>query len=188
MQKNLLAIALAAFSLSVQAAPETFTIEATHTTPYFEYNHLGLSNQNHRFDRTSGQIILDAENKTASVDVTIDATSVNTGVAMFNQHIQNADFFDTAQHPRITFKSTRVKFEGDKPSAIEGELTIKGVTRPVTLTVSNYQRKPHPMTRKEAIGANAVAKIKRSDFNMGKHAPAVSDEVTLSIAVEATKQ
>lgn len=188
MQKNLLLATLAAVSLSVQAAPESFTVDASHTAPYFAYSHHGLSNQNHRFDRTSGQIVLDHENKTASVDITIDATSVNTGFAMFNQHIQGADFFDTAKHPGITFKSTRVSFEGDKPVSIDGNLTIKGITRPVTLTVNHFQLKPHPMTKKDAIGANAVAKIRRSDFNMGKYAPSVSDEVTLSIAVEAMKQ
>ena len=188
MQKIICAALLAAFSLTSQATPETFVIEPTHTAPRFEYNHLGFSNQIHRFDRSSGKIVLDRTAKTASVDVNIDATSVNTGFAVFNQHIQGEDFFDTAKYPEITFKSTSVKFEDDKPVAIDGKLTIKGVTRPVTLTVSTFQIKPHPMIKKEAIGANAVAKIKRSDFNMGKNAPAVSDEVILSIAVEAVKQ
>jgi polyisoprenoid-binding protein YceI len=122
------------------------------------------------------------------VDVTIDAKSVNTGLALFNGHIQAADYFDTAQHPTITFKSTAVKFDGDKPVSVDGDLMIKGVTKPVTLTVTSFHSMPHPMAKKDAIGANAVTKIKRSEFNMGKNAPFVSDEVTLSISVEAIKQ
>ncbi len=180
--------ALAAFSAAASAAPETFNIDAGHTLPRFEYNHLGYSFQQHRFDKTSGRIVLDRAAKTGSVDVTIDATSVNTGLALFNGHIQGADFFDTAKYPVITFKSTAVKFDGDKPVAVDGNLTIKGVTKPVTLTVTHFHSMPHPMLKKDAIGANAVARLKRSDFNMSKNVPYVSDEVTLSIAVEAIKE
>lgn len=80
------------------------------------------------------------------------------------------------------------KFDGDKPVAVEGNLTVKGVTKPVSLTVTSFQEMPHPMLKKDAIGANAVTKIKRSEFNMGKYAPYVSDDVTLTIAVEAVKE
>jgi polyisoprenoid-binding protein YceI len=181
------ASALCAFSAAAIAAPETFNIDGGHTAPRFEYSHFGYSNQQHRFDKTSGKIVLDRAAHTGSVDVTIDTTSVNTGFALFNGHIQGSDFFDTAKYPAITFKSTAVKFDGDKPVAIEGNLTIKGVTRPVTLTVTHFHAMPHPMLKKDAIGANAVAKIKRSEFNMGKYAPNVGDDVTLTIAVEAVK-
>lgn len=120
--------------------------------------------------------------------MTIDAKSVNTGYPLFNEHIQDVDFFNTAKYPTITFKSTGVKFDGDKPVAVNGNLTIKGVTKPVTLTVTSFHAMPHPMLKRDAIGANAVTKIKRSDFNMGKNAPFVSDDVTLNIAVEAIKE
>ena len=183
-----LAIALLALSTSALAAPETFVIDATHTAPRFEYNHFGYSNQLHRFDNTSGKIVLDRAARTGSVEVSIDAKSVNTGYAVFNEHIQGEDFFNTAAHPVITFKSTSVKFKGDKPVAVNGDLTIKGVTKPVTLKVSTFHAMPHPMQKKDAIGANASVKIKRSDFNMGKYAPYVSDDVTLSIGVEAIKE
>ncbi|TRZ91428.1 MAG: polyisoprenoid-binding protein [Rhodocyclaceae bacterium] len=179
---------LSAFSVAALAAPETFNIDPAHTAPRFEYNHFGYSNQMHRFDRTSGKIVLDRAAHSGSVDVSIDAKSVNTGFALLNGHIQGADFFDTEKYPVITFKSTAVKFDGDKPVAVEGNLTIKGVTKPVTLTVTSFNAMPHPMNKKDAIGANAVAKIKRSDFNMGKNVPYVGDDVTLSIAVEAMKE
>lgn len=113
---------------------------------------------------------------------------MDTGTALFNEHIQGEDFFDTAKYPTITFKSTGVKFDGDKPVSIDGNLTVKGVTKPVTLTVTSFQAMPHPILKKDAIGANAVAKIKRSEFNAGKYAPYVSDDVTLTIALEAIKQ
>ena len=188
MNKLALAVALSAFSAVAVAAPETFKIDPTHTAPRFEYSHFGYSNQQHRFDKTSGKIVLDRAAKAGSVDVTIDTKSVNTGYALFNGHIQGADFFDTEKFPAITFKSTSVKFDGDKPVAVEGNLTIKGVTKPVTLTVTSFHSMPHPMLKKDAIGANAVTKVKRSEFNMGKNVPYVSDEVTLAIAVEAVKE
>jgi polyisoprenoid-binding protein YceI len=188
MKKITLVLALSAFSAASFAAPETFNLDPTHTAPRFEYSHFGYSNQQHRFDKTSGKIVLDRAAKTGSVDVTIDAKSVNTGYAVFNGHIQGADYFDTEKYPTITFKSTQVKFDGDKPVAVEGNLTIKGVTKPVTLTVTSFHSMPHPMLKKEAIGANAVAKLKRSDFNMGKNVPYVSDDVSLTIAVEAIKE
>jgi polyisoprenoid-binding protein YceI len=188
MKKLALVAALYAFSAAALAAPETYNVEPTHTYPRFEYSHFGYSNQQQRFDKTSGKIVLDRAAKTGSVDVTIDATSVNTGYALFNGHIQAEDFFNTAKYPTITFKSTGVKFEGDKPVAIDGNLTIKGVTKPVTLTVTSFHSMAHPMLKKDAIGANAVTKVKRSEFNMGKNVPYVSDEVSLTIAVEAIKE
>ena len=188
MNKFALVAALSAFSATAFAAPETFNVEPTHTFPRFEYSHFGYSNQVQRFDKTSGKIVLDRAAKTGSVDVTIDAKSVNTGYALFNGHIQGEDFFNTEKFPSISFKSTSVKFDGDKPVAIDGNLSIKGVTKPVTLSVTSFHSMPHPMLKKDAIGANATTKVKRSEFNMGKNVPYVSDEVTITIAVEAIKE
>ncbi len=118
----------------------------------------------------------------------IDTTSVNTGFPLFNEHIQGPDFLDTTAFPTATFKSTKVIFNGDQPAEIQGDLTIKGVTKPVTLTVTSFVAMPHPMLQKDAIGANATVNIKRTDFNAGKFAPNVGDDVTIDIAVEAIKQ
>ncbi len=187
--KKLALIAIAsAFSASAFAAPETFTIDNTHTFPRFEYSHFGYSTQLSRFDKTTGTVVFDQAAKTGSVDVTIDMKSVSTGSALFNEHIQGEDFLDTAKYPTATFKSTKVVFNGDKPSKVEGNLTIKGVTKPVTLTVTSFQAMEHPIVKKPAIGANATATIKRSGFNAGKYAPYVGDDVTLTIALEAIKQ
>jgi polyisoprenoid-binding protein YceI len=187
--KKLVALAVAAsLSSAAFAASETYIIEGTHTMPRFEYSHFGYSTQVSRFDKTSGTITLDRAAKTGSVDVVIDAKSVNTGYPLFNEHIQGEDFFDTAKYPTITFKSKALKFDGDKLASVDGDLTIKGVTKPVTLTVTSFHCMPHPMRKKDACGANATTKIKRSEFNAGKHAPYVSDEVTLTIPVEAVKE
>ncbi|MFA6922046.1 MAG: YceI family protein [Gallionella sp.] len=175
-------------SSSAFAVPETFVLDANHTKPRFEYNHFGYSNQVSRFDTVTGTVTIDRVAKTGSVNVIIDAKSVNTGSALFNGHIQGEDFFDTEKYPTITYKSDKLKFDGDKLVAVEGNLTIKGITKPVTLALSSFMCMPHPMMKKEACGANATAHVKRSDFNMGKHAPYVSDEVTLSIPVESLKQ
>jgi len=188
MKRLTLTLALFSLATSAFAVSETFTIDAAHSAPRFEYNHLGFSNQSHSFDKVSGKIVIDREAKTGSADIVIDAKSINAGDAEFYKHLQDEDFFDTAKFPTITFKSTSVKFDGDKPVELVGNLTIKGVTKAVTLTVTGFQSKVHPMRKKDAIGANAVTKIKRSDFGISKFVPYVSDEVTLSIPVEAYKE
>ncbi len=170
------------------AAPETYTLDGTHTFPRFSYSHFGYSTQVSRFNKTTGMVVLDKAAKTGSVDIVIDTQSVDTGYATFDEHIQGEDFLDTAKHPTATFKSTKVIFEGDKPSAIEGKLTLKGITKPVTLAVTSFQAMPHPMLKKDAIGANATTTVKRSDFNMGKYAPNVGDEVKIDISLEAIRQ
>ena len=188
LQKIIANATLLAISGAAFGAAETFSIDPTHTAPRFEYSHFGYSNQLHRFDKTSGTIVFDRAAKTGKVDVTIDAKSINTGYATFNEHIQAEDFFDTAKYPTITFKSKKVVFNGEKPAKVEGDLTIKGVTKPVTLDITSFHAMPHPIAKKDAIGANATVKIKRSEFNMPKYTPYVSDDVTLTIAVEAIKE
>jgi polyisoprenoid-binding protein YceI len=183
-----LAAALAFASVAVSsalAAPVTYNVDSSHTFPRFSYSHFGLSTQLSSFGNTTGKVVFDAAAKTGSVDITIDMKSVNTGFADFNSHIQGEDFLDTAKFPTATFKSTQVVFEGDKPKAIEGNLTIKGVTKPVTLQVTNFLAMPHPMMKKPALGANAFTTIKRTEFNAGKFAPYVGDEVRIDIAIEA---
>jgi polyisoprenoid-binding protein YceI len=166
------------------AAPTTFIPNADHTFVRFSYDHLGFSTQESRFNKTTGTVTLDAAAKTGSVDLVIDTKSVDTGSDLFNGHIQGADFLDTAQYPTATFRSNSVKFDGDKPVSVTGELTLKGVTKPVTLSVTSFKHAPN-MMKKDGIGANATATIKRSDFQMTKYVPMVGDEVTLTIAIEA---
>jgi polyisoprenoid-binding protein YceI len=170
------------------AAPVSYGVEANHTFPRFSYTHLGFTTQQSRFDKTTGTVVYDKEGRTGSVDIKIETSSVSTGSTLFNQHIQAEDFLDTAKYPTVTFKSTKVNFDGDKPVSIEGDLTMKGITKRVTLTVTRFLAAPHPIQKKDTIGADAYTLVKRTDFNMGKYAPAVSDEVRIDIAIEALKQ
>jgi len=188
MSQCLSALLLTMTASAALAAPETYVLDGSHTYPRFSYSHLGFSTQLSRFNTTTGKVVFDKAAKTGSVDVEIDAKSVDTGSTLFNQHIQGEDFLDTAKYPKAIFKSTNVVFEGEKPVKIEGNLTIKGVTKPVTLTVTSFQAMPHPMQKKDAIGANAYTTIKRTEFNAGKYAPHVGDEVRIDIALEAIKQ
>ena len=186
IQRFAFALALTgAMAASAVAAPVTYGVDGSHTFPRFSYSHFGYSTQLSSFSKTKGKVVFDAEAKTGAVEIVIDTKSVNTGFADFNDHIQGEDFLDTAKFPEATFKSTKVVFEGDKPKAVEGQLTIKGVTKPVTLTVTSFHAMPHPMLKKPAIGANAFTVIKRSEFNAGKYAPYVGDEVRIDIAIEA---
>ena len=189
IQRIAAALALtSAVATSALAAPLTYGVDGTHTFPRFSYSHFGYSTQLSSFSKTTGNVVFDAEAKKGSVDIVIDTKSVSTGFVDFNEHIQGEDFLDTAKFPQATFKSTKVVFEGDKPKSVEGNLTIKGVTKPVTLTVTRFQAMPHPMLKKPAIGANAFTVIKRSEFNAGKYAPYVGDEVRIDIAIEAIAQ
>jgi polyisoprenoid-binding protein YceI len=189
LSKLLAALVLTAVAAApALAAPETFVVDGTHTFPRFSYSHFGYSTQLSRFDKTTGTVVFDRIARTGAVDIVIDARSVNTGYATFNEHIQGEDFLDTAKYPTATFKSTKVVFDGDKPAKVEGNLTLKGVTRPVTLTVTDFKSAPHPMLKKDAIGANAWTVVKRSEFNAGKYAPNVGDDVRIDIAIEAIKQ
>ena len=178
---SVLSLALATAAL---AAPTTYHSEPNHTFVRFAYNHMGFSTQESRFNSTTGTVTYDPAAKTASIDMLINTKSVDTGSDLFNGHIQGPDYLDTAQFSTATFKSTSVKFDGDTPVSIEGNLTVKGVTKPVTLKVTSFKHGLN-MMKKDSIGADATGTIKRSDFNMSKAVPMVGDEVTLEIAIEA---
>lgn len=187
MKKTLIAIALAS-TVSVSAfAADSYTIDARHTFPSFEVSHLGFSIQRGRFNTSSGKIALDSAAKSGSIDVTIDASSIDTGLAELEKHLQGEDFFDTAKYPTITFTSKKLKFDGDKLVGADGDFTLHGVTKPVTLKLDHFKCAPHPMNKKPTCGANATTTIKRSEFGIVKYVPAVGDDVKIAIQVEAIK-
>jgi len=174
-----------ALCAAMPASAQNYTIDPAHSLTYFEVNHLGLSNYRGRFDKTTGTVTLDRQKKQGSIHVTIDAKSVSTGVTKLDDHLRNKDFLDTDAHPTMTFKSTSFKFDGDKVTEIAGNLTLRGVTKPVTLKVTNFNCKEHPMMKKQACGANAETTIKRTDYGVNYAAPAVGDEVKVYLQVEA---
>lgn len=180
--------AIALLATAGAAHAERYVVDPTHTFARFEVNHLGLSNFTGRFDEVAGTIDFDPTQGTGSADITIQTASVNSGVAKLDEHLHKDDFFHVEKYPTIRFKSTKFHVNDGKVRAVDGELTLLGTTRPVTLQFSNFNCLEHPMRRVQACGGNAVAHIKRSAFGMDAYVPAVSDEVRLTIEVEALQE
>ncbi|MBI5430840.1 MAG: polyisoprenoid-binding protein [Nitrosomonadales bacterium] len=185
--RNSLYIALAV-ALPLQAlAADNYTIDPAHTYPHFSINHLGFSTMQGRFDRTSGKVTLDRAAKIGSVEIAIESASISTGFAKRDDHLKSPDFFNAAEFPTISYKSTAFNFKGDTPASVDGNLTILGVTKPVTLTIDAFNCGTNPMSKKYECGAAASAQIKRSDFGVKYGLPAVGDDVKLVFEIEAIK-
>lgn len=187
-KKSLLAVALAFASSGAFAAAETYVMDNNHTQVEFSWNHFGFSNPVANFDNIEGSINYDADDITkSSVEVTIATSSINSHVKDFNEHLASADFFDVAKYPSSTFKSTSVKKgAADNKLLVSGDLTIHGVTKPVTIDATLNRAAPHPMSKQPTVGFDGVLFIKRSDFGIGKYVPNVSDEVRIRITTEAS--
>ncbi|MEO8038228.1 MAG: YceI family protein [Betaproteobacteria bacterium] len=185
--KYALAAALISSFLAAPAIADTYTADPNHTYPSFEISHLGFSVSRGTFDKTSGKVTLDMAAKSGSIDMTIDTASVTTGMAKRDDHLRSEEFFNVAKYPTMTYKSSKLKFNGDKLVGADGELTLLGVTKPVSLVVESFHCGAHPMNKKALCGANASASIKRSDFGMTTYVPAISDEVKIEIQIEAYK-
>lgn len=173
-------------SVSVQAA-DSYTIDSRHTFPVFEVNHLGFSTQRGRFNKSAGKISLDTAAKSGSVELTIDSASIDMGIDKWDEHMKSPDFFNSAKHPTITFKSNKIKFDGDNIVGADGDFTLLGVTKPISLVLSGFRCGEHPMLKKIVCGVDATTTIKRSDFGMKYGIPAIGDEVKLLVPVEAIK-
>ena len=188
MHKTVFAALAISIALPISAlAADSYTIDPAHTYPNFTINHLGFSTMHGRFDKSSGKVTLDLAAKTGSVEIAIETASVSTGFAKRDEHLKSPDFFNAAEFPNITYKSTAINFKGDTPSSVDGNLTISGVTKPVTLTIDSFKCGAHPMNKKEMCGADASAQIKRSDFGIKYGLPAIGDDVKLSFEIEAMK-
>ncbi len=179
--------ALIALATAATAAPLTYTIDARHTFPSFEADHFGgMSIWRGKFNQTSGTIVLDREAKTGSVDVTIETASVNTGLADLDKHLKGDDFFQVEKFPTATYKGKFTKFKGDVPTEVQGELTIRGVTKPVTLTLASFKCMVNPFDKKTFCGADAHGTFDREDFGMSYGKPlGFGMAVKLAIQVEA---
>ena len=164
---------------------ENFRVDPLHTAATFSVSHLGLSLQRGSFGKTTGTVMLDRTAKTGSIDVAIDAASVTSGSSSREMMLRGEDYFNVAQFPMITFKSTSLKFDGDRVVAADGDLTIRGVTKPVTVSVVDFRCAIHPATKKPACGAEVSASVKRSDFGMTKNQASTADDVTIAVAIEA---
>jgi len=174
-------------SAGVSTAAESYTFDPTHTYPHFTVSHLGFSTMHGRFDRTSGKLTIDRATRTGSVEAIIETASISTGLPKRDDHLRSPDFFNTAEFPQAIYKSTAVRFKNDAPVAVEGNLTLLGVTRPVTLTISAFKCGINPMNQKAMCGIDAIATLKRSDFGMKYALPGVGDDLRLTIEAEAYK-
>lgn len=188
--KRFAATALA-FSLMAGAAvaqPVAYEFDKSHANLSFTYNHLGYSTTDGRFGNWEGSLLIDKETPSnSSVEFTIDIDSLDTFWADRDTHLKSADFFDAAKFPQATFRSTKVEQTGEQQLEVTGDLTIKGITKPATLTVNVTAMGEHPMAKKEAAGFAVTTVLKRSDYGMDLYVPYVGDEVTVTFHAETLK-
>jgi polyisoprenoid-binding protein YceI len=184
MKRIVAGIGLALAVVAAQAAPETYLVDEEHTFANYEIDHVGFSTSRGRFDKTTGRIVLDRAARTGSIDITIDVGSLSTGVPELDKVLKGEGFFEADKYPRMSFRSSRMRFEGDQLVAVDGELTIRDVTRPVTLSVGRFRCTVHPTYRRETCGADATAQVKRLEFGVSRFAKLLADDVKLVIQVE----
>ncbi|WP_335955516.1 YceI family protein [Acinetobacter guillouiae] len=182
-----LGLAVASVATFSMAKPVDYKIDPTHTATLFTWNHFGFSTPSANFSDIQGTISVDnAKPADSSVNVTIPLSSLNTNVAALDEHLKNADFFDAAKYPNITFKSTKVQALGKNKYKITGNLTVKDVTKPVVLDAVLNKQGEHPMTKAQSIGFNATTSFNRSAFGVGAYVPNVGDKITVNITTEAS--
>jgi len=175
-----------AFAAGVSAAPVTYEIDSAHTYPSFEADHSGgVSVWRGKFNSSAGKITLDKEASAGTVEVTIDMKSIDFGNQALNDHANTPDIFDTAKFPTATFSGKLAGFRDGAPTTVEGNLTMHGVTKPLTLTINSFKCAPHRSGR-EVCGADASATLNREDYGVafGKNF-GFDMKVTLRISVEA---
>jgi polyisoprenoid-binding protein YceI len=187
MKRTFVAALIATAFAAPAFAADSYTADPSHTYPSFEINHLGFSTTRGSFEKSSGKITLDTAAKSGSIDITIDTASLHTGFAKRDDHLKSEEFFNVAKFPTMTFKSSKLKFNGDTVVGADGELTLLGVTKPVSLAVDAFKCGANPITKKPLCGANATATIKRSEFGLSAYVPAVADEVRIEVQIEAYK-
>lgn len=176
---------LSLFAVAVSA--QTYEVQNAHTYPSFEADHMGLSFWRGKFLKTSGKITLDRAAKTGTADIVIDASSIDFGHAKMNDHAKGKDMFNVEKFPTVSYKSTALKFDGDKLVSMDGEMTMMGVTKPLKLTVNHFKCMMHPVFKREVCGADASATFDRADYGLTYGIPRFSPEIKLAIQVEALK-
>ena len=178
-------ICAATMQAPLLAAPVSYVVDPKHTYASFEIDHLGLSTARGTFDRTSGNITLDPTAATGYIEIVIDTASVNTGLAKRDQHLRAAAFFNVNQYPTMTYEATSLRFDGETLTGADGHLTLLGRTLPVSIEVTRFSCAQHPIHKKPACGADAVASIRRSEWGMTSYVPTIGDNVTIRIGIEA---
>jgi polyisoprenoid-binding protein YceI len=181
---------LAFCTASVFAAPATYKVDPSHTYPHFEADHFGgLSVWRGMFKETSGMIVLDKVDKTGSVDITVNPASIEFGNAKLNTAVIGPEFLDTEKFPTAAYKGKLVDFVAGVPTAVDGNFTLHGVTKPLKLKINSFKCVPHPLNKRDWCGADAVGTFKRDDYGVGYgKAYGFNMDVTLHIQIEALKE
>lgn len=180
------ALAALLVAAPVAAEPVAYTFDKSHANLTFAYDHLGYSTTDGRFSSWEGELVIDqAEPANSRVSFTVETSSLDTFWAERDTHLKSADFFDVNAFPTATFASTQVVKTGETTLDVTGDLTIKGITRPVTFTVTVNAIGEHPMAKVPAVGLDATTVVKRTDFGMPLYAPYVGDDVTITFSAEA---
>ena len=169
-------------------AVERFNLDATHSFPSFEIRHQGISTMRGKFNRTQGRVVLDPDRGENLIEVSVDAASVDTGLDDLNQKLRGRTFFNAAAYPEVRFVAKQIEFKEGKPVAAQGELTLLGQTRPVSLEIRDYACTLQFLTRRPMCGADVHAVIRRSEFGMNFGIPLIGDEVKLAIEVEGFRE
>ncbi|MFT3663484.1 YceI family protein [Piscinibacter sp.] len=188
MTKTLLATALLAAAGLAQAQSATYHVEPTHTFVYFEAKHAGTSTLRGRFEKKDGSVQIDRAAKTGKAEITIDLSSVSTGVGPLDGHLKGKDFFDVASHPSAKFVGDKFVFDGDKVSEVSGTLTLAGKSNPVTLKATGFNCFQSPMLKREVCGGDFETTLVRSQYGLVYGLPGIPDNIRLLIQIEAIKQ
>jgi polyisoprenoid-binding protein YceI len=183
----LTAVVCAALASTAQAAAEAYTIEPFHTFPSFEVPHQGTSYWRGKFNKTSGKIWLDREKQTGRVEITVDTASVNFGLAIMDERARGEDWFDVKKYPTAKYVGQSMTFRAGVPVAVNGQFTLRGVTRPLKLDIVEFKCKQHPMFKREICGADVRAEFDRREFGMVHDIVDNNGKVRLQIQVEALK-
>ena len=187
MNKNLILCCIAsALALPVCAA-DSYTIDPEYTLPTFEVEHLGFTTQRGRFDKTEGRVMLDLAAQKGIVEFTIYTNTLDMGSRAWTVHVSGPGLFNIEQFPTMGFKSDQLQFVGSKVVSADGQFTMLGVTKPLKVTVNNFQCGVSPIDKRNMCSGNITGTLKRSDFGLTKYIPAVSDEVAIDVPVDAYK-
>lgn len=179
-------LCIALFSSFTIAQPQKYTFDPSHTYVHWSVDHFGFSKPSGKWMAEGTLWVDEAKPEDSKFEVKIKLDRIVTGIPKFDTHLKSADFFEVAKYPIATFKSTKVTVTGDKSAKVTGTLNLHGITKPITLDVQLNRVADHPISNKKTAGFSATTTIKRSDFNLGKFAPGVSDDVSVEIEAEAT--
>ncbi len=181
-------VLLAAAAVAAPAiAQETYMIDSEHTVPTFEIGHMGIATQRGNFSKTTGKVVLDRAAKSGSIEATIDTSTVSSGSTRRDAMLRSEDYFDTTKYPTATFKAIKLAFDGENLVGADGELTLHGVTKPVSLKVANLKCLPPQGNRKPVCAGDVSTVVKLTDFGMRKP-NSLTDEVKIAFSVEAIGQ